>query len=498
MIGKQRVYSFPRGGIHYEDPFAPSRDASVTAFLPALSIIPLVQQTGTSGVVSSGGRAVPVVKSGDLVKEGMLIGQGGAGLANVHATVPGRVVRTVSWDMLEGYPNDALVIRLEGAFDKLGRREEEYPWEGLSPRELQGLIAEYGVVEMEGSGLSVSELLSVFCALEEPHALVVNCVFDDPWLAADYVLCKERLKVVVEGSVIAGKAGKADRIIYAISRKERELGELFLAEAASYDIPASVALVGSRYPQRNRRELEMVLRMYAKKENFELGSILPLGPATLAAIYDAVKLKKPILDRYIAVGGSAVVHPQVMKVRIGTRMGELFDECGGFIDKPKRIASGSPLLGRTVTDLDEPVIKTSYAIFALLEGQTGGSRSGSCISCGECRAVCPVGLDPEELFKAVGVSLEMKDDQDEISVRFPSSDPVKLLESSAGKCHGCGCCELVCPSRLPLSTVITNAARETSLQFARETSLQVARETTLQVARETTLQVTENSSRRGH
>jgi electron transport complex protein RnfC len=450
MTGKQRVYSFPRGGIHYEDPSDPSRDASVTAFLPALSIIPLVQQ--------SGGRVVPVVKDGDLVKEGMLIGQGGAGTANIHATVPGRVVRTVSWEMLKGYPNDALVIRLEGAFDRLGRREEEYAWEGLSPRELQRIIAEYGVVEMEGSGLSASELLSSFYALEEPRTLVVRCVFDDPWLAADYVLCKERLKAVVEGSVIAGKAGMADRIVYAISRKEQELGELFLAEAASYDIPASVVLVGSRYPQRNRRELEMVLRMYAKKENFELGSILPLGPATLAAVYDAVKLKKPILDRYVAVGGSAVAHPQVMKVRIGTRMGEIFDECGGFIDKPKRIAMGSPLLGRTVADLDEPLIKTSYAIFALLEGRTWGKGDRNCISCGECRAVCPVGLDPEELFKAVGVSLEMKGDQDEMSVRFPSSDPVKLLESSAGKCHGCGCCELVCPSRLPLSTVIAENA----------------------------------------
>jgi electron transport complex protein RnfC len=147
-----------------------------------------------------------------------------------------------------------------------------------------------------------------------------------------------------------------------------------------------------------------------------------------------------------------------MKVRIGARMGELFDECGGFIDKPKRIAAGSPMLGRTVTDLDEPIIKTSYAIFALLEGQTGGSRPRNCISCGECRAVCPVGLDPEELFKALGVALEPPDKDQEPAARFPSSDPVKLLESAAGKCHGCGCCELVCPSRLPLSTVIAENA----------------------------------------
>ncbi|MDR1618636.1 MAG: SLBB domain-containing protein, partial [Treponema sp.] len=203
----------------------------------------------------------------------------------------------------------------------------------------------------------------------------------------------------------------------------------------------SLVLTGSRYPQRNRRELELVLRNYGRKEGVELGSLLILGPATLAAVHDAVKLKKPILDRYVAVGGSAIKRPQVMKVRIGTRIGEVLAECGGFIDKPKKIAAGSPILGQAVVDLDEPVVKTSYAVFALLEGQTGGTVERNCISCGECRAVCPVGLDPEELFKLVrGGRLE---------------EPAP----GASECHGCGCCEAVCPSRLPLSTVIFGHAR---------------------------------------
>jgi electron transport complex protein RnfC len=183
--------------------------------------------------------------------------------------------------------------------------------------------------------------------------------------------------------------------------------------------------------------------MYEKKEGLDLGNILPLGPATLAAVYDAVKYKKPILDRYVAVGGSAVKTPQVVKVRIGARIGEVFAECGGFIDKPKRIAAGSPLLGRTVVDLDEPIIKTSYAVFALLEGQIGGTITRNCISCGECRIVCPVGLDPEELFKWAAV----KQNQEE------------PMRRRAAECHGCGCCEVVCPSRLPLSTAIINSAR---------------------------------------
>jgi electron transport complex protein RnfC len=289
---------------------------------------------------------------------------------------------------------------------------------------------------MEGTGRPVSDILSSLRPVKDPVTLVVCCVFDDPWLAADYVLCRERTRAVVEGSAIVGRASRAVRIIFAVSRGERELGTMLLTEAESFGIPAAMVLVSSRYPQRNRRELDLVLKKYGKRESLELGYILPLGPATLAAIHDAVKLKKSILSRYIAVGGSAVKKAQVMRVRIGTRIGEVFAECGGFIDKPGRIIAGSPLMGQAVADLDEPVIKTTYALFAV-KGKQNRTVPGNCMGCGECRLVCPVGLDPEELFKMNG---------------FQGSG------RKAAECHGCGCCDVVCPARIPLGFSIVSSA----------------------------------------
>ena len=431
-----KIYTFPRGGISFEDPTVPPKDTGVIAFLPVLSVIPLIQHPG--------GKASPVVTVGDQVREGMLIGRGhGPGSANIHATVPGKVVRTVSWDMAEGMSNEALVIRLGGGFEKLGKEGRVFPWEELMPFALQQLIADYGVVEMEGSGRPVVELLASIPShsTETPTTLVVRCVFDDPWLAADYVLCRERLKAVVEGSIIISRSVQISRIVYAVSHQEKELGNVLLAEAGNYGVPTSLVLVGSRYPQKNPRELELVLRSYEKREGLSLGTLLILGPAALAAVHDAVKLKKPILDRYVAVGGSAVKTPHVMRVRIGTRLRDLFAECGGFVREPQWITIGSPLSGRRVADLDEPVIKTSYAVAALLEHQTGGTVRRNCIGCGDCRMVCPVELDPEALFKAI---------------KGPQAGTISEIIAA---CHGCGCCDLVCPSRLPLSTVIHDAAQ---------------------------------------
>ena len=424
-----KVYSFPRGGLSFDDPTVPPRNSSVVAFLPAFSVIPLTQYPG--------GRAASLVSVGDTVKEGMLIGKGANSVsANVHATVPGKVVRKVEWKDHEGRPYEALIIRMEGAFQCLGKKEENFLRTGADHRMLRQLLIDYGIVEMEGSGRPIATVLSELAGTGNPQTLVVRCVFDDPWLAADYVLCWERLKAIVEGSFITAKiSGRIGRVVFAVSYREKEMGEAMLAEAVQYDIPSSLMLTGSRYPQRNRRELELALRNYEKKEEINLGSLLILGPSTLAAVHDAVKHHRPILDRYVAVGGSAVRKPQVMRVRIGKRIGDLFEECGGFVDVPYRVATGSPLSGKPVLNLDEPVTRTSYAVFAILKAQAGDYQQRDCISCGECRGVCPVGLDPEELYKR-------------IMVLRSSHNP------GAEECHGCGCCELVCPSHLPLADVI--------------------------------------------
>ncbi|MDR1466241.1 MAG: SLBB domain-containing protein [Treponema sp.] len=422
-----KVYTMPRGGIAFEDPFAPREFE--TAFLPILSVIPLIQHTGN--------KASPTVFIGEYVKEGMLIGRGqGAGSANIHATVPGKVVRMASWKTVDGVTNEALVVRLEGSFEKLGKREIPHPWENLSSIEIQRLIAEYGIVEMDDGGRPLADLLAELSPVSDPVTLVVRCVFDDPWLAADIVLCNRRLKDVVEGAFITARACKASKIVYVVSKNENKLAAQLIAVASQYPltqkIPTDLVIVGNKYPQRNRIELELVLRTYEKNEKKDMGCLFVAGPATIVAVFDAVKFRKPILDRYIAVGGSAVKERKVLKVRIGTRLRDIFDQCGGLIGDPERIVIGSPLAGRAVLDIDEPVVKNSYAASALKKGQVGGTVERSCIDCGECRSVCPAGLDPEELFKCCKV--------DESFVAYG--------------CHGCGCCEVVCPSLIPLKTII--------------------------------------------
>jgi electron transport complex protein RnfC len=427
-----RIFSFPRGGLAYDDPTAPAKSDAVNAFLPSLSV---------ASLGNSMKKVYPVVSVGDIVREGMLIGRAsGAGTVNVHAAIPGRIVRKVSWKDRDDIENDAFIIRMEGAFEKLGKRDEMHPWAGMSSYDLQRIISDHGIVEMENDEKPLSDLISAG-RKKEKLTLVVRLVIDDPWLVADYALCRDRLDAVIEGAaIIANACFKISRVVFAVSYREKELGEQLLSKAGAIDLPSSLVLTGSRYPQRNNRELEIALRVYEKKEELNLGSLLILGPAVLTAAYDAVVHKKPILDRYVAVGGSAVRHPQIMKVRIGTRIGELIEQCGGFSNIPERIVTGSPLSGREVMYLDEPVGKSCYAIVAMTKSQAAVHKQQNCINCGECRAVCPVGLDPQNVFKQLRT----------LDIEKPGTTG----------CHGCGCCKVVCPSALPLLETIQERNQE--------------------------------------
>jgi electron transport complex protein RnfC len=432
-----KTYKFPSGGISFEDATAPLASESVLAFLPNISIVPLKQHAGEA--------ASPVVRVGDTIREGELLARSqGAGSADVHAPLPGKIVQTHSWNLSSMQKSDAYVIKFSGAFEILGKKETVFSWDDLPPFQLRDLIRKAGVVEMSGSGRPLQDMFTEKCGENRTRSLVVRCVFDDPWLAAEMSVCKERPTAVAEGACIAARAAGANRIIIAVSKNQIETGKILLEEAKKWDSTVKLVAVGSRYPQRGRRELEIALRKYERKTIEALGALLVTGTAELAAVYDAVKLRKPLMTRFIAVGGSAVKHPSIINARIGTRIGELFQQCGGFKKEPERIGFGSTLLGRKAVSLDEPVSKTTYAVFA--EGPQPLSflkkfpfmrRGASCINCGLCRTVCPVGLDPDGVYKRLTTS--------------GFNDTYSYL---AAKCHGCACCEAVCPSRLPLCTVI--------------------------------------------
>ena len=168
---------------------------------------------------------------------------------------------------------------------------------------------------------------------------------------------------------------------------------------------------------------------------------------TLIHALEAVKLGKPLIERYVTVSGG-VQAPKNLRVRIGTPLQDLIRFCGGFIGRPGRIALGSPLDGMAQFSLDRPVLKDTRWIWVQPVEQVVKAQYRACISCGDCVEVCPVRLMPNFLGKYCEFGK-----YEEAASRF-----------DLYTCIDCGLCAYVCPSRRPLVHLMNYGKRELFLQ----------------------------------
>ncbi|MBA7628984.1 Ion-translocating oxidoreductase complex subunit C [subsurface metagenome] len=154
---------------------------------------------------------------------------------------------------------------------------------------------------------------------------------------------------------------------------------------------------------------------------------------TIFAIYEAVALGKPLIERVVTVSGSVIKNPANLKVRLGAKIQELIEECGGFTKIPAKLISGGPMMGFALTDLDAPITKGVSGVIALSRKEVKPAMQTPCIACGRCIVACPLGLSPTTIYKWI--------DHQEYE---------EALAEGLMDCKECGCCGYVCPARIPL------------------------------------------------
>ena len=151
---------------------------------------------------------------------------------------------------------------------------------------------------------------------------------------------------------------------------------------------------------------------------------------TLYTVYNAIALRTPSIERIIHVSGDVIKSNREVRVRIGTPISSIIAECGGFSEEIEKVIINGLINGTAVADLNTPVTKYVKAIKVVSKRSFPVQKINECIRCGNCSAVCPLKLHPENIV---------------FNVEAP-----KLLEL----CTNCGLCNAVCASRIPLSQII--------------------------------------------
>jgi Na+-translocating ferredoxin:NAD+ oxidoreductase subunit C len=405
------------------------------AFLPNGAIILLKQHAGQ--------QARCVVRRGEYVREGMVIGRAdGPFSANVHSSIPG-IVRDIRVTTLpEGGHAEAVVVALEGSFDRLGRKGERYLWKSMGRNEILATLRDRGVVDTEIPGFPLFDLLG---ELRDIDLLVINAVESEPYLRAESCLLRDRGAEVMEGVAILNKILSPKRIVIAAGSHD---GIPVQAPPSDESLPVEFIPLDPKYPQDMPAQLlEAITGSRASdisRTRKAKGTTI-LRPSTAFAIYEAVMLAKPMVERYVSIGGGALKRPRVLKARIGTPIGDLIEECGGFLGPPARLVLRSSLRGHSVHDLDTPITKTSSAVIALDAEEVGSLRRTPCIRCGRCAEICPERLDPDTIFRLVERGMLGR-----------------ALDLGLRSCTVCGACGYICPSRVPLVAAFSSELRALS------------------------------------
>lgn len=401
-----------------------------TVPIPPQLILPLAQHVGDP--------AHPIVGIGERVLKGQLIAeQEGTLGAPVHASSSGKVIAIEPWPISRRFGDKApcVVIETDGKDESIQRSEPAPELTSLTQQQLADMILQGGIVGLGGAVFPTAQKLvqANTCDLDY---LILNGVECEPYISCDDMLMRERPHEVIGGAQILMQALGLN-VAYVVVESDKPEALQRLEDAANEigDTRIILKQVPTIYPSGGEDQL---VQLVTNREVPSGGLPSDVGclvqnVGTAVAIFDWIINHEPLISRVTTVTGPGVAGPTNVAVRIGTTVADVVDFAGGYTDKAKHLVIGGPMTGRSVTTDRVPVVKATNCILVLSDILSPGPEM-PCIRCGECAAVCPVQLLPQQLFW------------------YACADDEKHLRSyGLTDCIECGCCDLVCPSHIPLT-----------------------------------------------
>lgn len=385
----------------------------------------------------AGDPCTPVVKKGDRVLRGQLVGEPAGLGAPVHSPICGRVVAVEPYMHPSGQFVPTVIIENDGGdsflpLDRSYLGHADVP-EEMDPAGIRRLAQEAGLVGM-GGGLFPTHIKLTPRDDPHPDLLILNGCECEPYLTCDHRLMVEETHVLLWGARAMRRALGVPQVVIAI--EENKPGAIDLIRQMIHGLPGfSVRVLPTRYPQGAERTL---IRTITGRQVPSRGLPADVGVVvhnvgTAAALGRALLNGEPLMERIVTVAGDAVRDPGNYWVAIGTPIGEVLREAGLQEELVRKVILGGPMMGMAASSLEIPLLKGCGGLLAFTEESATWEEPLPCLRCGRCIEVCPQGLAPVRLTRLVAAGM------------LEEAVTQGLLD-----CVECGACTFSCPSRRPL------------------------------------------------
>lgn len=382
-----------------------------------------------------GAPAVPVVKKGDSVLRGQLIGEpAGFISASVHAPTSGTVKNIALSPTLTGAMAQCLEIEPDGNDQWVDGLVECGDWKGLDSAAIASKVADGGISGMGGAGFPTHVKLSP-PPEKTIDTLILNGAECEPYLTADHRIMLEDADSIIRGAMIIQHVLGAKNTHVAIEENKPDAIRAMQEAVDKANATIAVSVLKCLYPQ--GAEKQQIYSITGREVPagglpMDVGCLVE-NVATCSAIYESVVNGKPLTERVLTLTGAPVNKPGNIRVRLGTTFADIIEFRGGLRADACKVIAGGPMMGPAQHSLDIGVTKTTSGILCLPPSSTDYFSSMPCISCGRCVTACPMRLMPNELSRAI----EAED--------YEEGEALHVMD-----CIECGCCAYVCPAHRPM------------------------------------------------
>lgn len=414
------------GGVH-------PKDGKALASSSPLEVMPAPESVYVSVSQSLGKPAIPCVTVGQAVKEGEVIARAdGAISSDVFASIAGTVEKIEEFATANGKETYIVIKSAEG-------EKFRYPaLENPSAEEIKSRIRDCGIVGLGGAGFPTAVKVAPRTPVD---TLIVNGAECEPYLTCDHRLMIEKTDEIVRGARLVAKALGVSSIIIGIEANKPDAIKAF----EPYE-DIKVVILKKQYPMGGEKQLIYVTtgrKVGLGKLPADCGVVVQ-NVATCFAVCEAVEQGKPLYERVLTVSGKAVKTPKNIWVRVGTKIEDIINFCGGETVSPKKAVLGGPMTGVALAGYDGYTHKTTSGVLLLDEKEAAAEEPTPCLNCGMCADVCPMHLMPMNtaFYSAAG--------------DFETAAKM----GNVAYCIECGACEYVCPAKRPLIQAIRKTKAE--------------------------------------
>lgn len=374
-----------------------------------------------------GAPCTPLVKKGDAVLVGQLIGDTDAFFsAPVHSSVSGTVRDVVDYRLINGLVCKAVEIDTDGE-----QKEAECTPPEITDREsFIKAVRESGICGLGGAGFPTHIKLN---PKTEIDTLIINAAECEPYITSDYRQMIERPENVLGGIRMIMKYLSIPRTIFAIeSNKPEAIAEF--RKLTENEPEIIVHELPSTYPQGAEKVLihSATGRIVMEGQLPSDQKVIVMNVSTTAFIYKYSQTGMPLVNRRITIEGTAVKKPCNVIAPIGTMVSDLLKFTETDPETVKKLIAGGPMMGSCLINAETPVVKTSNSFLA--DSEYTEPKETACIRCGRCVRACSMNLMPLEIEKA-----------------YRKKDSAALSALKLNLCMNCGACTYVCPANRKLA-----------------------------------------------